>query len=116
MSNKRLNTQSGHVTPADGNIFADLGFSPQEAEQLYRESLSIIEAKHSIRECKDLLLNELVDWIEGQQAKPYEVIEVLGISRRQLADVLDKKSDCFSLDVLANLLAKLGKPIHLSIC
>lgn len=32
-----------HTTPADGNIFADLGFEPDEAEKLLKEAQEKIE-------------------------------------------------------------------------
>lgn len=38
-------TGTTHVTPADGNVFADLGFSPAEAAALLAESRRRIAAK-----------------------------------------------------------------------
>jgi len=29
-----MNSKTTHITPADGNVFADLGFTPEEAAQL----------------------------------------------------------------------------------
>lgn len=34
-----------HITPAGGNIFADLGFEPEEAARLLAESDAIIDAE-----------------------------------------------------------------------
>lgn len=72
MSNEVIDTKSAHITPADGNVFADLGFSPQEAEQLHTESLRIIEAKLAIKQSKDSLLNEITGWIDSQNLKQSE--------------------------------------------
>jgi hypothetical protein len=33
-----IETGSSHITPADGNVFADLGFEPEEAARLLAES------------------------------------------------------------------------------
>lgn len=40
----KIDTKSRHITPADGNIFVDLGFSPDEAAQLYAESQRAVAA------------------------------------------------------------------------
>lgn len=37
MTNNK-DTQSNHVTPIDGNIFLDLGFSREEAEELIKKA------------------------------------------------------------------------------
>jgi hypothetical protein len=33
-----IDLKSRHVTPADGNVFADLGFSPKEAKALLKNA------------------------------------------------------------------------------
>lgn len=38
-------THTAHITPADGNVFADLGFDPGLAKALQAESQRIIAAK-----------------------------------------------------------------------
>ena len=38
----KIETQSAHVTPSDGNIFLDLGFTPEEAVLLKAKSDRII--------------------------------------------------------------------------
>jgi hypothetical protein len=45
-----MHTELGcaHITPAGGNVFADLGFAPDEAAALKAQSTKIIEAE---REC-----------------------------------------------------------------
>jgi len=42
---KNIKTTSGHITPVGGNIFADLGFAPEEAAALQAESKRIILEK-----------------------------------------------------------------------
>ena len=46
----KRNTELGHITPAGANIFADLGFEPDEAVQLLEERNKIISEKLSIKE------------------------------------------------------------------
>lgn len=43
-------TGSAHVTPADGNVFADLGFEPEEAAALFAESQRIISEKRALQD------------------------------------------------------------------
>lgn len=44
MVKKEFEVGTTHTTPADGNIFLDLGFKPEEAEALLKESdLKIIK-------------------------------------------------------------------------
>lgn len=44
---KTVKTTSGHITPVGGNIFADLGFAPEEAAALQAESKRIILEKRN---------------------------------------------------------------------
>ena len=45
-----IETKSMHMTPVGGNVFADLGFEPEEAEALKAESQRIISEKLAIKE------------------------------------------------------------------
>ena len=40
-------TQSMHITPVGGNVFADLGFDPEDAANMQAESKRIIAEKRS---------------------------------------------------------------------
>ncbi|MND83031.1 hypothetical protein D3C80_748780 [compost metagenome] len=61
-----IETQSMHITPVGGNVFADLGFTPEEAAVLKAESQKIISEKLVI---KDSLITEFNDqeggWIDN---------------------------------------------------
>jgi len=61
-----IDTKSMHVTPAGGNVFADLAFEPKEASALKAESQRIISAKLAI---KNNLLTALAGWMETEQLK-----------------------------------------------
>ncbi|RFP09209.1 MULTISPECIES: hypothetical protein [unclassified Duganella] len=43
-------TGSEHITPAGGNIFADLGFPPSEAEKLHADAVLIIALKLALKD------------------------------------------------------------------
>lgn len=40
-----IDIQSMHITPVGGNVFADLGFAPEEAAAFQAESQRIIDEK-----------------------------------------------------------------------
>lgn len=41
----KIKTDSTHVTTADGNVFSDLGFSPEIARELKERSQKIVQQK-----------------------------------------------------------------------
>ena len=45
-----IETKSMHITPVGGNVFADLGFEPEEAAALKAESQRIISEKLAIKD------------------------------------------------------------------
>ena len=80
-----------HVTPADGNIFADLGFSPEEAENLK------VRAK---------LMSELRDLIAD--VTQVEAARLLGVTQPRVSDLKRGKIGLFTIDALVNMLARAG--------
>lgn len=105
-------TKSTHITPAGGNVFADLGFEPQVAAALKAESQRIISEKLAIKEA---LMSELAHWIETQQLKQTEAAQILGVTRPRVSDVINKKAIKFTIDALVDMLARTGKHIQLSV-
>ena len=43
-------TKSTHITPVGGNIFADLGFEPEEAARLLAETEKVIAEKRAMKQ------------------------------------------------------------------
>lgn len=107
-----IETKSMHTTPAGGNVFADLGFEPEEAAALKAESQRIISEKLAI---KDSLMTELARWIEANQLKQAEAAEILGVTRPRVSDVINKKAIKFTIDALVDMLARTGKHVQLSV-
>lgn len=101
-----------HVTPVGGNIFADLGFEPNEAVRLLAESDAIISEKLAI---KDSLMTELAGWIESKHLKQAEAAEILGVTRPRVSDLMNKKTVKFTIDALVDMLARTGKHVRLSV-
>ena len=105
-------TKSSHITPVGGNVFADLGFEPDEAATLLAESQRVISAKLAIKES---LMAELADWIEEKHLKQTEAAEILGVTRPRVSDVVNKKSVKFTIDALVDMLSRTGSNVRLSV-
>ena len=108
----KRNTKLGHITSAGANIFADLGFEPDEAVRLLEESNKIISEKLSIKES---LMTELAVWIEERELKQADAAQILGVTRPRVSDVINKKSIKFTIDSLVDMLARTGKHVQLSV-
>ena len=109
MSSESITT---HVTPVGGNIFADLGFEPDEAAKLLAETDAIISEKLAI---KNSLMTELAGWIQMKKLKQAEAAEILGVTRPRVSDVINKKAIKFTIDALVDMLARTGKHVRLSV-
>lgn len=101
-----------HTTPADGNVFADLGFETEEASKLLAETDAAISAKLAI---KHSLMTELADWIQRKNLKQAEAAAILGITVPRVADLMHRKSVKFTIDALVDMLARTGKLVQLSV-
>lgn len=107
-----IDTKSAHITHAGGNVFADLGFAPAEADALQVQSQRIISEKLAI---KVSLMTELADWIEAAQLKQSDAAKILGVTRPRVSDVIHKKAIKFTIDALVDMLARIGKQVQLSV-
>lgn len=45
-----FDTECSHLTPTDGNIFEDLGFTPEDAALLYAASQAVIEQEKKVNQ------------------------------------------------------------------
>jgi predicted XRE-type DNA-binding protein len=77
------------VTDSCGNVFIDLGFSPEEATILAMRSQLMVELRIKIR--------------------------VLGISQSRVSDLIRGKFEKFSLDMLITLATRAGKKVELKL-
>lgn len=103
-----IDTEIRHVTPAEGNLFADLGFGPEEAAALLAESDRVIAEKLAIKES---LMTEIATWIEEKKLKQVEAAKILGVTRPRVSDVVHKKSVKFTIDALVDMLTRTGKQV-----
>ena len=89
-----------HVTRTGGNVFADLGFAPEESAKL---------------KIRSQLMMEISEWIKEQQLKQNDAAELLKISRPRVSDVMTGKIDKFTIDALVDLLGRTGKHITVKV-
>ncbi|CAI1730502.1 MULTISPECIES: helix-turn-helix domain-containing protein [Serratia] len=107
---KPIDSDSRHVTPAGGNVFADLGFSADEARQLQAQSNAEIAQLIAL---KKQLMGEISAWIEEEGYRQEEAARYLHTSRPRVSDVVNQKTEKFTLDALVNMMANIGKSVKL---
>lgn len=81
------------ITRSSGNVFADLGFPPEEAAILAMRADLMAQLR---------LVIEKRNWTQVEAAK------VLGISQSRVSDLIRGKWDKFSLDMLVTLATRAG--------
>lgn len=112
-----INIKSARITPTGGNVFADLGFEPAEAQALEAQALQaqsqrIISDKIAI---KEKLMGELARWIDTENLKQADAAQILGVTRPRVSDVINRKTPKFTIDALVDMLARTGKRVQFSI-
>ena len=80
-----------HETPVDGNVFADIGFPPDEAENLMVRSQ---------------LMSAVDDRIAGMTQAAAATL--LGVSQPRVSDLVRGKIGNFTIDALVNMLGSAG--------
>lgn len=86
------------ITPSTGNVFRDLGFSPEEAQHL------LIRA--------DLLI-QLQKTIASRGLTQVKAAKILRVTQPRVSDVLRGRIDLFSTDSLIDMLGHLGVEVRL---
>lgn len=89
-----------HVTPADGNVFADPGFPPEEAENL---------------KVRSSLMNEIIRLVRERGLKQKQAAELFGVSQPRISELMRGRINEFSIDSLINMLAHAGMTVDISI-
>jgi len=97
---ERVYEGTTHVTPADGNVFADLGFPPAEAENLLLRSE---------------LMTALMGIIERRRLTQTQAAKLFAVTQPRISDLNRDKIDRFTLDALVNMLAHAGVKVRLVI-
>ena len=105
---KSIDTKTRHVTKPGANLFAELGFEKELAEQYYAQSEKQIK---ELRALKEQLMIELSTWIKENNLKQEQAAKILHITRPRVSDMVNLKLSKFTIDTLIELLARAGKPV-----
>jgi predicted XRE-type DNA-binding protein len=85
---------------SSGNVFSDLGFSPDEA---------------AVLQMRAELMADLRKFIKGRKLTQAKASEILGVSQSRVSDLIRGKWDRFSLEMLITLATRAGKRVSLRI-
>jgi len=88
------------ITASSGNVFADLGFNPDEAANL---------------QVRSKLLSELATIIAESGMTQTETSTMLGIQQSRISDIKRGKIQRFSVDALIKLLAAVGRRVDVQV-
>jgi predicted XRE-type DNA-binding protein len=60
-------------------------------------------------------MSELAEWLEQHHLKQAEAAQNLMVSRTRVSDVVNKKTTKFTIEVLVEMLSRVGKLVRLTI-
>ncbi|HEV7515511.1 MAG TPA: helix-turn-helix transcriptional regulator [Thermoanaerobaculia bacterium] len=86
------------ITPSSGNVFADLGFSEDEAEHL---------------RIRSTLMGAVRKLIDDRKLTQAEAADLFGVTQPRISNLVRGKIDLFSIDTLIGMLARAG--VHVDI-
>jgi predicted XRE-type DNA-binding protein len=87
-------------TYSSGNVFEDLGFSKQEAENL---------------KVRSVLMAGIRRIIEAEEITQTEAAKRFGVTQPRISDLVRGKIELFSIDALINMLAAAGHHVEISV-
>lgn len=96
----RTNAREKKITPSSGNVFTDLGFDEAEAQVLALRA--------------DLMA-QLEKQIKARKMTQMQAAQLLGVSQGRVSDLARGKAEKFSLDMLVQFAARLGKPAKIEL-
>ena len=88
------------ITESSGNVFTDLGYSPDEA---------------AILQMRADLMADLRKLIKTKKITQTEAAKIFGVSQSRVSDLITGKWEKFSLEMLITLATKAGKHVTLKI-
>ena len=88
------------IVRGSGRAFLDIGFSPNDAQNLHLRSELMSKVEHFVRS-------------SGLTQK--ECAVRMGVTQPRLSDLLKGKIDKFSLDALVNMLGHAGMRVRMSV-
>ncbi|AOF83282.1 helix-turn-helix domain protein [Methyloversatilis sp. RAC08] len=95
-----MSTPDTTIERGSGNVFADLGFDPEEAQHLALRS----ELMHAIRK-----------YVADSDQTQQRAARLMGVTQPRLNMLLKGKINEFSLDALVSMLAKAGMRVEMKV-
>ena len=89
------------IVESSGNVFADLGFSREEATLLAMRAELMAHLRETVARN---------GWTQAQAAQH------LGVGQSRVSDLVRGKYDKFSLDMLVTLATRAGGRVELAVC
>ena len=89
---------SGGIVNSSGNVFIDLGYSPDEA---------------AILQMRADLMADLRKFIKAKKLTQAKAAEILGVSQSRVSDLIRGKWERFSLEMLITLATRAGMHVTL---
>jgi predicted XRE-type DNA-binding protein len=86
------------IVKSSGNVFLDLGFTPEEA---------------AILQMRSEIMADLRKFIKNKKLTQAKAAEILGVSQSRVSDLIRGKWEKFSLEMLISLATKAGMRISL---
>ena len=93
-------TERLKIEHGSGNVFRDIGFSPEEAQNLHLRSS---------------LMTRIEDYYQKSGATQATAAKVLGLTTSRFNALLKGKINLFSLDALVNIAVRAGLRIELRV-
>lgn len=88
------------IFDSSGNVFTDLGFSPDEA---------------AILQMRADLMSDLRKFIKAKKLTQAKAAEIFGVSQSRVSDLTRGKWERFSLEMLITLATRAGMRVSLNI-
>ncbi len=107
-----IDTMIRHTTALSSNLFADIGFEPEEAARLQDQVDREINAALAL---KEQLMTEVSLWIKENDLKQRQAAEILHISRPRVSDLINQKTAKFTVDALVNILSRTGQSVRVEV-
>ena len=88
------------IERGSGNAFSDIGFAPDEAQNL---------------QVRSELMTRIERHVKGSGLSQTKAAQALGVTQHRLNDLMRGKIDKFSLDALVNILSHAGMRVEMRV-
>ena len=88
------------IIASTGNVFEDVGFTREEAENL---------------KVRSALMGKLRSIIEEEGLTQARAAELYGVTQPRVSDLVRGKIELFSIDALVNMLGSAGRTVKVSV-